>query len=90
MELQELLVEYDSIIKNKKDFGKKMINDSVIKWIFYTNRIEYSGYDTEEDTKNALLKITSGEAKKNKEVNQLFAVLAKSYNNNKKNFPTYI
>lgn len=85
LELNEVLKTYSKIVQIKKNAHKRCITMSVVKWIFYTNKIEFTGLETEEDTKNVLENNDKSKTTiKEKEVLQVFDVLKEYYNNEEK------
>ena len=55
------------------------MKQSVSSWIFFTNKLEFSGLETEQDTKTCLFKNIKRTVNE-KEVIKLYDVIKKSYN----------
>lgn len=77
--LSNLLYNFKNIEKNKKFLFQQFLSRSITKWIYFTNKIEFSGLETEQETEKCLESKKYSDHLHEKEVLQTYEVLNEAY-----------
>lgn len=78
-EVLELINQYKEEAKLHDAIHKQLVTHSVARWIFYTNKIEFAGVDTEGDTEALITGNVRAKGANADDVLQTFELLKQSY-----------
>ncbi|KAL9655332.1 hypothetical protein ABK040_011173 [Willaertia magna] len=80
LELTDLIEQFSIGKNDKEQLLPQMSTISVVRWIFYTNKIEEAGMESEEETLSVVIKGKMEVTEKNeKEVIQMYELLVNAY-----------
>jgi hypothetical protein len=75
-EFAEVLKEYEEVMEKKKTVHQQLTSLSVVRWIHYTNKLEFAGFEDIADTQAAILSGLQGKGSlKERETLQTFHFL---------------
>lgn len=81
MELENLFSQYYKCLIDKPHIQKQITMHAVAEWIFYTNKIENAGMQTEEDTMAVISGVVITNSQQKLEVSNTYDLLKETYKN---------